>query len=156
MSDAAVFEGVLHAEGVTFNSSPDRSVFSFLYDNFAVEWLPGDRGDDESRTVTRRLHLAAGRGSIGHLLVLELRGTSLGSLAEDAALTVQVGKSSETVPLSRSEEDPNINHRIAVPLDEDRAVVAIVVTATIPKPEEGVQSTIQIDTIDITLAPAAE
>jgi hypothetical protein len=156
MSQAVAFEGVLHAEAVTFNCSPDRSVFSFLYDNFTVEWLPQDSSGEESKTASRRLHLATGEGSVGHLLVLDLRGASFGTLAQDAALTVQVGGSTETVPLSRSEEGSEICHRMEVRVEEDRSVVPIVLTATIPKPQSaGVQATIKVDTLDIALVPAA-
>ncbi|HYD38714.1 MAG TPA: hypothetical protein VEA60_13940 [Allosphingosinicella sp.] len=42
MPESVGFEGVLHGDAVTFTSAPDRSVFSFIYDNFVVQWLPND------------------------------------------------------------------------------------------------------------------
>ena len=156
MADTVGFEGVLYGDAVTFTSSPDRTAFSFLYDNFVVQWLPNDSSDDDAKTGARHLALAAAQGSAGLTLALDLRGASYGNLGEEASLTLYVGKQNVSVPLSRDEEAPNIYHRIEMVLEEDRSVCDIRVKAVVPKPDpEGTQASIHVDSIDVTLLPAA-
>lgn len=156
MPEPVGFEGVLYGDAVTFTSSPDRSVFSFLYDAFVVQWLPNDSSDEDSKTGSRHLALAAGQGSRGLTLALDLHGASYGNLGEAASLTLRVGNQTAEVPLSRDEEAPNIYHRLEVVLEEDRAVSAIWVKAVVPKPDPaGTQAAIAIDSIDVSLLPAA-
>jgi hypothetical protein len=151
------FEGVLYAATVSFTSTSDRSAFAFLYDNFVVEWLPDEAGEEDSKTASRAIALAAGGGTAGSTIVADLRGASFGNLGADARLTFMVGTQSVDVPLSRDQEKPDFYQRVEHLLEQDGSVTNLSIEAVLPRPDPaGTQATIQIDSVDVVLTASAE
>lgn len=153
MADAIGFAGVTYANSVSLTSTADGSAFAFIYDDFVVEWLPGEAAEKTGKSQTRSIVLAARPGTKGSVLAADIRGASYGNLGDEATLTFKAGSESISVPLPRGEEDPNFYQHLEYRLADDETPTSISIEVSLPSPDPmDTQAAIQVDSIDVTLS----
>jgi hypothetical protein len=146
------FEGVVGATGVTITSPEDRTVFSFLWDNFVVEWLETDGCGDEVKEGSRYVSLAVPEASSGMTLAAYLKGARFGALGGAARLTARVAGRTFEVELAASEEAIDIDEAFETVLEAGVRIAHVEIAVLIPRPDPaGRQALVALDSMDITL-----
>lgn len=149
----ARFDGVVQADQVAFVTSPSRCLLSLLYDDFRIEWLPGEvpaagKTVKEGRRFLRPAMSPAARGKP---LIIDVRGGYLSSGASSATLAFQVGERQFALDLSPDPANSSFYRRVEAVLGSGD-VTDVTIQIRMPQPADPSDHVqISIDTVDIAL-----
>jgi hypothetical protein len=154
-SGPARFDGVVAATVSAFTSTSDRCTFSFLFDNFRVEWRPstqlkpGQAGAETERSFT----LAAAPGARGNIARFDIKGSYMRSgPAATATANVSIGGKDHAIVLPDGEGTNAFDQRIEAVVPADADLIPVIIRTAIAKPQSSeTEALLDIDSVDLVL-----
>jgi hypothetical protein len=156
MAGSPLIAGALNADGVSFTSSEDRTVFSFIYDKFVAEWAGSETGGDDMITADRHVAFALLDTMEGARLAVELFGARYGALQPSGKVSVQIAERAFEIPLEPSDEAVDIEGHFEIDV-AGKEIVNLHIAIAFPKPEPpGQQAMVVVESFSVTMLPPAE
>jgi len=154
-SGPARFDGVAQANVSAFTSTSDRCTYSFLFDNFRVEWRPTSqpKGGQAGAEAERSFTLAASPGARGKTARFDLRGSYMFTgPAPAVTATITIGGKDHAITLPDGDATNQFDQRFEAVVPADAELIPVVIRTAIAKPQSGeTEALLDIDSVDLVL-----